>query len=511
MDQPRCIQNLADELLSEILAILLEPAPHALNGESYTNGNYSNGETQHKPVGYGETSDLDRFRLVCKRFMRIGTPRKFARFNLRFSKDGFRRLGELLDMQRACYVKTVTYLVRPFYQGGGWTPIFQKLGIDNPPLAQVHSRRLHEQITLIETNQDLVQLRSGIAAFSALQEIKLLRLQDQDDERLLDFIRDRSIRNAEGTDPSTARFEWESACSRAVMTLGIALLGSQCTAIRFVGPQISPEATLQLLKAPSTTLAAMGSRLTSLDINFHSNADITTTMSDLSGVFNRFFAEAKNLVAIHIGFPPKTPLDLDLEAIFHDIRWKTLRTLSLQGWRLSADEIISLARRHRRQLRDFRLCAVYLRPMGRWRDVLTVLREEMERLDRVELYDIDYADHFDTVSMTSGIEVFDADLPAPAPSSLSVAAAASFPEQPWTSEPSSGSSLFSPLMHGRRVPLSRASLEKLRSLSNDDLEDNGYIVQRDQIPLWTAWVLSANQRRMHSNGHGNGHWNAYHI
>lgn len=126
MDQPRCIQNLADELLSEILAILLEPVPHALNGKSYTNGNYSNGETQHKPVGYGETSDLDRFRLVCKRFMRIGTPRKFARFDLRFSKDGFRRLGELLDMQRACYVKTVTYLVRPFYQGGGTQSLYSQ-------------------------------------------------------------------------------------------------------------------------------------------------------------------------------------------------------------------------------------------------------------------------------------------------------------------------------------------------------------------------------------------------
>lgn len=375
----------------------------------------------------------------------------------------------------------------------------------------MHSRRLHEQITLIETNQDLIQLRSGIAAFSALQEIKLLRLQDQDDECLLDFIRDSSFRNGEGTDPSTARFEWESACSRAVTTLGIALLGSQCTAIRFIGPQISPEATLQLLKTPSTTLAAMGSRLTSLDINFHSNADITTTMSDLSSVFYRFFVEAKNLVAIHIGFPPKTPLDLDLEAIFHDIRWKTLRTLSLQGWRLSADEIIALARRHRRQLRDFRLCAIYLRPMGRWRDVLSVLREEMERLDRVELYDIDYADHFDTLSMTSGTEVFDVDLPAPAPSSLSAAAAASFPEQPWVSGPSSDSSYFSPLMHGRRVPLRRASLEKLRSLSTDDLEDNGYIVQRDQVPIWAAWVLAAQQRRMHSNGHGNGHWNAYHI
>ncbi|KAJ5949107.1 hypothetical protein N7454_000691 [Penicillium verhagenii] len=521
MDLSRCIEDLADELLSEILTILLEPGPQALKGKSYTSGSHNNGESQHKLVGYGETSDLDRFRLVCKRFMRIGTPRKFERFNLRFSKDGFRRLGELLIMQRACYVKTVTYLVRPFYKGSGWTTIFQKLGAENQSLAQVHSRRLHEQISLIETNQDLLQLRAGIAAFSALQEIKLLRLQDEADEHLIDFIYDRSIRNPERSNSTTARFDWESAwfewgsaCSRAVTNLGIALLGSQCTAIRFIGPHISPEATLQLLQAPSTTLAAMGSRLTSLDINFHSNYDITATMSDLSSVFHRFFVEAKNLVAIHIGFPPKTPLDLDLEAIFHDIRWKTLRTLSLQGWRLSADEIISLARRHRRQLRDFRLCAVYLRPMGRWKDVLTVLREEMERLDRVELYDIDYADHFDALSTSSGIEVFDTDLAVPAPSSLSVAAATSLPEQPtWASGPTSDDSLFPSLMHGRRLSSNRVQLEKLNNLSNDDIEDNGFIVQQDQVPLWVAWVLSAQHRRYHGNGNGNGngHWNVYHI
>jgi hypothetical protein len=51
--------------------------------------------------------------------MRIATPRKFSHFNLRFSEKGFRRLDELLQMQLACYVKSMTYLVRPFYQGNG--------------------------------------------------------------------------------------------------------------------------------------------------------------------------------------------------------------------------------------------------------------------------------------------------------------------------------------------------------------------------------------------------------
>lgn len=110
--QPRHIHNLPDELLSEILSYMLGPESKAVNG----NKPHSNSSHANQP---GETSDLDRFRLVCKRFMRIGTPLKFSRFVLRFSRDGFQRLEDLLDMQLACYVKTVTYMVRPFYQGSG--------------------------------------------------------------------------------------------------------------------------------------------------------------------------------------------------------------------------------------------------------------------------------------------------------------------------------------------------------------------------------------------------------
>ncbi|KAJ5175170.1 uncharacterized protein N7482_001047 [Penicillium canariense] len=495
MAQPRHLLDLADELLSEILSFLLEePGPRALNGNSARNGHNGHhaGEYEdHHPMdyGYGEASELDRFRLVCRRFMRIGTPRKFSRFILRFSEDGFRRLDDLLKMQLACYVKTVTYLVRPFYQGSGWALAFRTLGTENPLLAQLHSRRLREQTTLVDSNDDLTQLRAAIAAFSALQEIKLLRLQDEADERLLDFIRDQAIGNAA---PAT-RFDWESACSRAVTNLGIALLDSQRTSIRFIGPQISPEATLQLLEAPSTTLAAMGGRITSLDINFHANTDITATMSHLSSVFHRFFMEAKNLVAIHIGFPAKTPLDLDLEAIFHNIRWKTLRTLSLQGWRLSADELIALVRRHRYQLRDFRLFAIYLRAPGRWRDVLCVLRAEMERLVRLDMREIDYAENFDALTIDSGVEVFDPH-PAPMASSVSVAAATGT-SPPESHIPAAFGGNGLPAL-GRRLPLRRGSFGKVRGLSVDELGDNGFRVQQDQVHLWEAWVLSGPRRDM---------------
>lgn len=113
MDQPRHIHDLADELLSEILSFLLDTTPRALNGRFNGNGH------SLRAITHGAVSDLDCFRLVCKRFMRIGTPHRFHRFTLRFSDHGFRRLDELVDMHLACYVKTITYMVRPFYQGSG--------------------------------------------------------------------------------------------------------------------------------------------------------------------------------------------------------------------------------------------------------------------------------------------------------------------------------------------------------------------------------------------------------
>lgn len=106
MNPSRHIQDLADELLSEILSFVLEQSSGTPNGHSYGNSRGHNGIDKHS-FERGEASDLDRWRLVCKRFMRIGTPRKFSRFVIRFSEDGFRRLDELLKMQLARYVRMV--------------------------------------------------------------------------------------------------------------------------------------------------------------------------------------------------------------------------------------------------------------------------------------------------------------------------------------------------------------------------------------------------------------------
>lgn len=395
---------------------------------------------------------------------------------------------------------------------------------------RILSQRLEEESSIIDTNYDLTQLRRGLAAFSGLQEIKLFRIQDEADEGLLEFLHHQHIRaSRNNTEPeSSLHLDWDSACSRAVTNLGIALLDSQCSLIRFTGPQISPEATLQLLQAPSATLADMAGRLTSLDINFHSYSDITPKMADLSSVFHRFFIAAKNLVAIHIGFPPKSPFNLHLESIFHNIKWKTLRTLSLQGWRLDADEINVLIRRHREHLRDFRLFAIYLRPGSHWTDVLTVLRNEMEQLDRCDLREIDYEGRFDSLENAGGIEVFawededsdededstqdedsdedmenfdedidPADPATPAPSSISVAAGTSPPDMQQLSGfgTDAGGSWLPPRLRGKRAPLRRGSWENLHIISPDELGDNGVHVDREQVRLWEAWVLSGPRQR----------------
>lgn len=190
-------------------------------------------------------------------------------------------------------------------------------------------------------------------------------------------------------------------------------------------------------------------------------------MTELSDAFRKFFLEAKNLVAIHIGFLPKHPLSLTLDTLFHGIHWKTLRMLSLQGWHLTAEDLNWLLHRHRAHLRALHLVSVSLRT-GKWDSVLNVLRHELERLDRLELREIGYDADFISI----GVEITE---PIPFPPQFSSSA--------------------------------------IQSLSVDELGDDGVCVRKDQERLWEAWVLTGrweeeqgqvkNEYRNEA-GHGNG-------
>jgi hypothetical protein len=86
-----------------------------------------------------------------------------------------------------------------------------------------------------------------------------------------------------------------------------------------------------------------------------------------------------------------------------------LQAFGIQAWRLDADEIIGLARRHRETLRGLRLRDVLLKDGSRWKDVLAFLRDNMAKMDWVSLRRIDYEKHFDE-SRILGAEIPDESL-----------------------------------------------------------------------------------------------------
>ncbi|KAL5000049.1 hypothetical protein BDV10DRAFT_41718 [Aspergillus recurvatus] len=478
-ESPRRIEDLADELISDILFFLVaaenrSPASSPVNSHALLPG--LNGRRAHV---YGEETELDRFRLVCKRFLRISTPRKFTSFHLRFSRRGFRRLEELMHMQLACHVRHFTYMVRPFYQESGWSQFFA----DDFPAAETHRARLQEQIYILTGNHDRELLEKALVAFSSLQEVKLLRLQDQADEQLLDHVRERSLEGTLG-------LIWEPACTRAVSSLGKALLASKCTSVRFLGPQIDPKAAVRLLQTPSAALSAIGARLACLEVTFYAKADMTSLMQNLSQVFHDLFLAAKNLEAIHLGFATAVPLGLSLDQVFHRIQWKRLRKLSIQGWRLNSQEIVALIRRHRHQLRDIRIVNVSLRDGSRWRDVLSVLHDEMDEIEHIDLREIDYVSDDAVHGVNSSNGHGSSYGISHGNGNGSGAGSFAFHHQRFLNTAVNINHLelafaLLNLPHHASIP------EVISKLSVDELGDNGIHVSHEKRQIWEAWVLSS--------------------
>jgi hypothetical protein len=155
---------------------------------------------------------------------------------------------------------------------------------------------------------------------------------------------------------------------------------------------------------PPSTLELLAVRLTCLELHFDDPTDLDVRMRELGSLSKSIFTAAKNIEAVHIGFPSHRPLTLRLEEIFHNVTFQKLGSFGIQSWRLDADEIIGLAQRHRETLRGLRLRDVLLRDGSHWKDVLGSLRSDMPRLDWVSLRRIDYEKHFDETRLV-GAEV----------------------------------------------------------------------------------------------------------
>ena len=174
--------------------------------------------------------------------------------------------------------------------------------------------------------------------------------------------------------------------------MGEALIHGRSPFCRFSGPMMEPH-TARIVQ--EKMLSSLASCLTCLELHFDGGPELVERMMELSGLARTVLLAARKLQAIHIGFPSRTPLDLRLETMFHNIRWENLRAFGIQAWRLDAQEIVTMVRRHQTTLRGLRLRDVQLKKGSKWKDVLSVIRSEMDQLDWVSLRRIDYSDHFD--------------------------------------------------------------------------------------------------------------------
>lgn len=359
-------------------------------------------------------------------------------------------------------------------------------------------RKAEDQRSIVESGEDVRILRKAMAAFTSLQHVQILRVQDETDGRLLDLLHER-----ENSGAPLVELKWTPACVHATRTIGEALMQSRSPFSRFSGPMMNAQSAMVIKEHIPQTVSLLASRLTCLELHFDDGLDLNERMRELSGVFRIVFSAATNLQALHIGFPSRLPINLRLEEIFHNVQWEKLRAFGIQAWRLEADEIINLARRHSRTLRGLRLRDVLLKEGSHWKDVLAMLRAEMELLDWVSLRRVDYSSHFDELWADS-MEVAD-DPPAGAsdsddeydfPTHINVSDGEFETDEDDSDWPSDADTDHGPeaneLALSPDTPVSLPFCTCSRSsypASADDLGDNGLSVLHHQRKLWETWVV----------------------
>ncbi|KAF2823325.1 hypothetical protein CC86DRAFT_66028 [Ophiobolus disseminans] len=394
--------DLADELLRIILEHVASEPEKLISLERRA---YLSQESfkPHPPPEPDQAQNIAYFRLTCRKFSDLGILHQFSRVTTRFSRRGLRRLEKIANQPHlAKRVKKFSYMV-PFFYVEGRERVQELLPTlpDSLGLLDVRHfvKKVNEQKDIVKTREDARVLKLAISAFTSLQHVQILRVQDHQDASLISYIRDHAELN------HLVELKWPPACLHSTKTIGAALLESRSPCSRFSSPMLSPQSVLGAASNPPTTLSLLAERLTCLELHFDDPTDLDVRMRELGSLSKSIFTAAKNIEAVHIGFPSHRPLNLRLEEIFHNVTWNKLQAFGIQAWRLDADEIIGLANRHRETLRGLRLRDVLIKD-GMWKNVLESLRYDMTRLDWVSLRRIDYERHFDD-SRIMGAEVPD--------------------------------------------------------------------------------------------------------
>ncbi|KAF2102529.1 hypothetical protein NA57DRAFT_31962 [Rhizodiscina lignyota] len=399
------ILDLSNELLCDILE-RIEADPDKL--VSLDRRAYLSVESFSQPPRQLPNSQqtIGNFRLACRRFSELGAMYQLPRVTTRFSQKGLSRLDRIAGQPHlARHVKKFCYMV-PYFYVEGRERVREVIPTLPTHILGPHSlhhfiSKVSEQKRILATGFDSAVLGRAIRAFTSLQHVQILRVQDEEDGALLQYIRQQ---------PHLTQFvelNWTPACSHCTKTVGTALMASGSPCTQFSSPMLSPQSAFLLAEAPSEGFAPLAERLTCLTVHFDDPYDLDVKMRELSGLFKTVFEAARNMQAVHVGFPSHRPLTLRLEQIFHNVRWEKLLAFGIQAWKLDAQEIIELASRHRDRLKGLRLRDVLLKEGSKWKDVLGWLRDNMPRLDWVSLRRIGYAKHFDEQWAVAGVEVPD--------------------------------------------------------------------------------------------------------
>ncbi|KAL8777808.1 MAG: hypothetical protein Q9213_007705 [Squamulea squamosa] len=449
--------------------------------------------------------DIGNFRLVCRRFAEIGVPYQFAKIATRFSRHGLERLDKICSHSHlAKHTRKFSYLV-PYFYVDGREQIEQLLESESRYCSNLDPnlfrKKADDQRRILHSKEDARILKKAMAAFVSLQHVQILRLQDEADRMLLDLMEESEMPRAAMLD-----LKWTPACIHATSTIAQALLHTRSPFSRFSGPMMNSQSALVIKDRIPQTVPLLASRLTCLELHFDDSEALNERMMAASQLFKTVFLAAINLQAVHVGFPSRSPLDLRLEEIFHWVQWERLRAFGIQAWRLDADEIVQLARRHRTTLRGLRLRDVQLREGSMWKDVLAMLRNEMEQLDWVSLRRVDYSKHFDELWANS-MEIVDGSLGGSEsddeddyPAHFSVPGSEDDGQEDFDidseDEPSLADTDHGPDANEIALsPNTTASLpfctcsRSSNPASADELGDNGMFVYYQQRKMWEQWVI----------------------
>ena len=276
----------------------------------------------------------------------------------------------------------------------------------------------------MRSSYDLHVLKKAMKSFSSLQRVTILQTAGHVDLALrrlayssaatLQYQLHHQLQHQE---QSTHVWDyvycsWAPASQRVVETLLQALQYGNSGVKSFVCPMISPQGLVGINhNIQKVALGGVWKQLTHLELSFddkelsmnllhpvngrdQNNLDERILL--LSEMFLRdLFSTAENLSTILLGFDPNRPLNIPLEAVFHNMSWLKLKCLGLNSWRLSASEILSFVKRHRKTLRGLRLENIRLRDGDLWRDVVIALKMNARELQVVSLGGCGYEKEFD--------------------------------------------------------------------------------------------------------------------